>query len=130
MRAARPIRRPLCAGLTALLLLVFAAPEALVLCFAEAGHSHDHGAAHGAGGWVQRTSDHAPHDASQLEATTPVRHDECALCTGRVRPHESVLGLAEALTHRDASSPLQLAVRPAAATGESSPRQPRAPPLV
>ena len=119
--------RRLAAGLTALLLLVFAAPDVLV-SGATGAHAHAHGSH--TGGWIQQTADHAPHESSQLEAAATVRHPECAACTGRVRPHVSVLGFTAALSRQDGRAALPLAARPAVSTSESSPNRPRAPPAV
>lgn len=126
MRGSRSKARPLAAALTALLLVVFAAPDLPV----EVGAAHGHAHGSPASGWVQRTGDHAPHDFSQLEPAATVRHAECAVCAGRVRPHDSVLGLVALPFRQDARAALPLAVRAAVATLEASPGQPRAPPIV
>ena len=131
MRGSLARVRQLYAALTALLLLASVTPDAWVVWSAGEHHAHDHGAAHGAGGeWVERTADHAPHDASQLEASTPVLHSECGLCAARVRPLDSLLGLVTAVSRQDSRATLARDARSVIAAGERNAGQPRAPPIV
>ncbi len=126
MRGLKQRALPLCAVLTALALFAPAVPDVAALW--GAGHDHGHGA-HGAG-WVYRSSDHAHHDASQLEPADPVRRAECAACAGRWRSVTPLLLAPASAAHHIASRAIACQASHPVSSRASRPGRPRAPPIV
>ena len=119
---------PLFAVLTALALLAPAVPDVLALWGGGHHHDHGHGAVHGTGGWVHRSADHAPHDASQLEPADPVQHAECVVCNGRSRTDVSLLLAPTSAKRQDTGRAVARSASHPVSARALSPSQPRAPP--